>query len=107
VELLPGYAYAIGTRGEVLLALERFSEAIKDMERSVELGVEVTWIRGHLVQAYLARYAATAKKRYFNQAVDLAEAGLRESPRDPDLLTAVGQALHVVRRQRWSNRRPW
>lgn len=104
VELLPEYAYAIGTRGEVLLALKRFSEAIKDMERSVELGVEISWIRGHLVEAYLARYAATAKKRYFNEAVELAEAGLKESPRDPHLLIGMGQALQLQGKHRESVR---
>ncbi|WP_328337019.1 tetratricopeptide repeat protein [Streptomyces violaceus] len=53
LRLEPRYAYALGTRGQVLHALQRLPEAIESLERAAELAPDTAWIQSALGNVYL------------------------------------------------------
>ena len=89
VDLDPDSAWAIGTRGQALAALDRRKDAMRDVTRAIELDDSLAW--AHVQRARLFE----ADQRY-DEAAEARRAVLRLRPDDGNVMLALGASLRIA-----------
>ena len=82
VELDSSWSWAVRYRGEILLILKRFQEALGDFNKSIELKSESDWAFYYRALAYQALNQPEQAKMDFDRAIQLAQKTYDEKPTD-------------------------
>ena len=82
VSLKPGEGFIIDSLGWVYYKMKRYDDAVKQLERAMELITDDTTVMGHLADAYLARHD-------WNKALNLYRRILKQEPERKDLADKI------------------